>query len=312
MRFPRWQLVARSVVYIDPEGTAHYFRLRRRLDGALRLEPRKSALGGPHLCVLARSLVHRRRLQSRPTARRGIETLLRAAGEYFPAGLQPAAFCAFEDADGTYVCALPEHRIKEIEADLGEVQGLLVGPEAPLERDLLEAIERRHRLGAAADLVTRPARIVPPARVAFAGALILLAAVAAASAALISVTYPGSERLARRAAAAEERAGEAARQYDSLLKMLAAQRALGELGRGQGVRALEATSAILGSAPAGHAITSVEFKNGELKVTGSGGRAVEWLGSLGVPSDAISTYRLKQVDRFAAQFPLPKSAARGT
>lgn len=308
----RWQVLARSVVFIDPERNARHFRLRRGFDGALRLEPRRTAAAGPHLCVLAQSLVYRRRLPSRPMARRRLESLLRAAGEYFPAALKPASFCLFDDADGIYVCALPHAQVKELEAEIGEVQALLVGPDAPNGDDLLEAIERRQRLGAAADLASRPVRIAPAARVALAAACVALAAVGAAMTWFLSVQYPGSARLSREVAAAEAKTGDAARQYESILKMVAAQRALGDFGQGSGVRALEVATAILHSVPAGHAVRSVEFKNGELKIAGTGTRAAEWLGAHGVPSEAISIYRLQQADRFTAQFPLPKGAPRGS
>lgn len=313
MKLAGWQAAARSVVFIDPQGSSHCFRLRQRFDGTSRLEPRAArSASGPHLCVLARSLVYRRRLQSRPRARRGIENLLRAARDYFPAGLQPANYCAFEDADGLYLCALPQERLKEIQADVGEVQALLVGPDEPDGRRLLEVIERRHRLGAAADLATAPARLIPAARIAVAGALLAFATVAAASAWLVAATYPGSERLSRRVAEAETRAGEPEQQYRSILRMLAAQRALGQFAQSPGARALEVVAAVLRSTPAGHAVTSIELKNGELKITGVGARPAEWLGAHGVPADAIATYRLQQTDRFTVKFPLPREAGRPT
>lgn len=310
--FGRLQFVARSVVFIDAERNSRHFRLRRGMDGASSLEPRRARGAGPHLCVLAQSLVYRRRVQSRPLARRGLESLLRAAGEYFPAGLKPASFCLLEDADGISVCALAQAQVKEFEAEFGPVQALLVGPDAPSERDLLGAIERRHRLGAAADLASRPVRIAPAARVAFAAACTTMVAIVAAMTWFLSAQYPGIARLSREVAAAEATTGDAARQYESILKMIAARRAIEDFGQGSGVRALDLATAILRSVPAGHSIRSVELKNGELSISGTGSSATEWLAVHGVPAEAISTYRLQQADRFTAKFPLPRVAPRGS
>jgi hypothetical protein len=278
----------------------------------MHLEPRQTPGAGPHLCVLAKSLVYRRRVQSRPMARRELESLLRAADAYFPAGLKPASFCVSDDADGAYVCALSDMQVKEFEAEFGEVQALLVGPDAANGDDLLRAVERRQRLGSGADLASRPLRIIPAAHVAFSAAAVTLVVVGVAVAWLLSTEYPGVARLAREVAAAEASSGDAARQYESMQKMVAAQRALGGFGQGAGGRALEVATEILRTVPEGHAVRNVEFKNGELKIVGVGSRPAEWLGPHGVPSEAISTYRLQQTDRFSAQFPLPKGTPRGS
>jgi hypothetical protein len=307
-----WQLAARSVVFVDAQRERHHFLLTRRWDGASRLEARPAGLRGPHVCVLARSHVFRRRLHSRPATQRGLETLLRSAGEYFPAALQPATYGVIDEPGGAYLCALPRADAEALTSDLGEVQAVLVGGDAPEPRQILDTLDARQRLGRGADLAAQPARIVPLPAVAFAGALAGLAAAAAIGAGVVLATYPGAERLARELAEAEQAAGSAERQYDSIGKMLAAQRAVGEFRRAPGGAALDLVMAILDSAPAGYALTSVELKNGQLKLTGIGTAPQEWLGAHGVPPASVSTYRLQQTDRFTAQFPLPRSAPRGS
>jgi hypothetical protein len=303
-----WQLAARSVVFVDAQRDKHHFVLRRRWDGALRLEATPAPSRGPHLCVLARSLVYRRRLHSRPATQRGMETLLRSAGEYFPAGLQPATYGLVDDAAGAYLCALPQADANALAEELGSLQAVLIGGESPEPREILAAIESLHRLGRAADLARDPARIVSAPALALAGALAGLVAVAGACAALLWATYPGVERLTRELAEAEQAAGNTVRQYESISKMLAAHRAMGEFRRAPGGPALDLVLAILDSAPNGYALTSIEMKNGELKLVGIGTAPQEWLGAHGVPAAAVSTYKLQQIDRFTAQFPLPKPA----
>ncbi|MGQ0663448.1 MAG: hypothetical protein ACT4P2_07645 [Pseudomonadota bacterium] len=291
------RLPPRAVVAIGPDRQRHYFRLRLRLDGRVKVKRADGVRSGAFILALDPDLVYRRRAAFVPAA---ASEMRATAASLFPFDAEGTSYAAAIGPGGTEVFAAPRELRDELTDGLGEPQAIVVS--APSAAALTAAVNERLQRGEAADLGERPRRFMNPAvPICSALALALVGAmwggIALSSAQGDALTQDIRKELRR----AETAVAPLVQRREVIARMAVAMDEMDRLESSARGLTIETLGRVLVAVPPGVFIDKIEFAGDNLTLTGFGNQPLDWLGAFGVVHEDIIITKMPAADRFAAR-----------
>jgi hypothetical protein len=295
---PRW------LVSVDAQFNLQSYSICLHWTGRRTLVPGTLPVGEACYLVLHPTLPFRRKLQRFPSQARAREVLLRAAPDEFPLDKgDGVSYCLGLRQGEGYVYALPgEIHDQLVERGLKPSIVLVGSSEVVDETDCLATLSTFEQLGAA---LAFGGRRRPLSRrwlldLPLAGG----AALALGLMLWLAVNDPFAEVLGAEQARLRRETAGVAEQYAATENMLATRSHLARLRESPGAQLPAELDKLWQGIPAGHAIRRIEYKEGQLKISGSGLEVGKWLESSGFAPEKITTETAGKLTRFRAERPL--------
>lgn len=291
---PRW------LVALAADGGVTAYRIAMRWNGRYSLQPATPPVGQSCVVVVAHELPFRRKLQRFPATSKARLAMLRSAADEFPLAPEDMRYgLGIQGSDG-YLYALPRETLDVLgERKLRPVTILVSGARLDAA-GCLEAFENYLSHGPSVDLLQGPPRL---SRRRLLQALLGSALVACLLAGIGLATHPDALASLQewRAAPLREKGSALPKLYRITEKMAYAQAEAARLYATPEARLPGILAQLFATVPAGHSLSSIELKNGTLKISGSGIEVQKWLTAQGFPAERIIIEEAGSYRRFRAE-----------
>lgn len=279
------------------------YRIRYRLNGECALEPSAIPAGEPSLVILESTIPFRRKLQGFPANEKSRQALLKAAVDEFPlASEQIDCALGIRGNDG-YVYALPREQ-REALVDHGvTAAAILVAQDSLSDSALLTVTEDFARygpsfaIGGAPRFISRHSASMAFLSAFVAGEILLLAALA-------FLPNPFDRILEWEKVRLVQEAGDLQLKHANTNLMLTERQAVLAFRASPEAQLPVELSRLISITPPGHSIQRIEYKDGLLKIAGTGDSAADWFANAGFPSAQVSIEASGTRRLFRAEVPL--------
>jgi hypothetical protein len=294
---PRWLTV------VDHEWKTSGYCIRYHWDGRCSLEPSPIPEHESSLVILDQALPYRRKLQGFPANERSRRALLKAAVDEFPLPPGQVNYALGIRGHDGYLYALPhEYRQKLLSCGVSPA-AILVAQESLAEPALLAVLQDLERygtsfaIGGAQRYISRRAVISTLLVIVLSAQLLLIAVLALFPNPLNSLLEWERTRLT-------QEAGDLPRKHSNTNIMLGEQQAIAKLKSSPEAQLPAELSRLISITPSGHSIQRIEYKDGLLKIAGTGESAAQWFANAGFPSARVSIESIGPQRLFRAELSL--------
>jgi hypothetical protein len=302
LRLPRLRTLPVSIVFLEADGSARYFRLSSRWDGSLRLrEAARAAKRRSALLVLHADIPMRRlfRIPARLHSTRNL--LLASVADAFPFDVDEGLFALGERDEKRYAFGLLQSKYEQLKQTVARPAAVLVAASGARE-DVAAALRAWLRDGPVRDMQAGPRPLQPWALLIALQLLVFLGLAWFSYDAWIDRQQTLAELQQELLQRTRQEAEPLLEKRRSLFRMVETERALGDLERLPGANMASRVGAVIGALPEGTRIDQIRLSGEQLEISGWGDTPEGWLADLEGASLKVKDY--PKEDRFVLSIQL--------